>query len=53
MFLLKCLYLILTNLKLPISELIHKEVVSLPLSPVMELSEIDYVIEVLNNYRTK
>lgn len=42
-----------SNLKLTISELIHKEVVSLPLSPVMELSEIDYVIEVLNNYRTK
>ncbi len=35
----------------PISELIHREILSLPMSPVMEKEEIQRVIEVLNAYR--
>ena len=34
----------------PISELIHREILSLPMSPVMEKEEIQRVIEVLNAY---
>jgi dTDP-4-amino-4,6-dideoxygalactose transaminase len=36
---------------LPITEAIHEEVLSLPISPVMEQSGIDYIIKVLNGYR--
>ncbi len=39
------------NLQLPISEKIHAEVLSLPISPVMNDDEVDYVIEVINNYK--
>jgi dTDP-4-amino-4,6-dideoxygalactose transaminase len=38
------------NLSFPITEKIHREVLSLPISPVMEAAEIDRVIEALNNY---
>ena len=34
----------------PISERIHREILSLPMSPVMEKEEIQRVIEVLNEY---
>lgn len=35
---------------LPITELIHKEVLSLPISPIMQKKEIDKVIALLNDY---
>ena len=38
------------DLSLPISEKIHSEVLSLPLSPVMDSEEVDKIIEALNNY---
>lgn len=38
------------NLSYPISEAIHREVLSLPLSPVLKPEEVDYVIETLNKY---
>lgn len=38
------------ELSYQISEQIHAEVLSLPLSPVMTLQEVNKVIEVLNNY---
>jgi len=38
------------NFSYPISEQIHKEVISLPLSPVMEQVEIDTVIDLINAY---
>jgi dTDP-4-amino-4,6-dideoxygalactose transaminase len=34
----------------PVSEVIHKSVISLPLSPVMTNGEVSYVIQVVNNY---
>jgi len=34
----------------PISELIHKEVLSLPMSPVLTKEEIDKIINVINSY---
>jgi dTDP-4-amino-4,6-dideoxygalactose transaminase len=34
----------------PITEKIHNEVLSLPISPVMSADEVDYVIQVLNQY---
>ena len=38
------------NLYLPITEEIHKTVISLPISPVMEKDEIDKVIDIINKY---
>lgn len=35
----------------PISELIHSEVVSIPLSPVMKWEDVEYVSEAINEYR--
>lgn len=40
----------LNNLHLPISEQIHQEIISLPISPVMEESEIKKVVEIVNTY---
>lgn len=39
-----------SHLIFPISEKIHAEVVSLPMSPVMSNEEVERVISVLNNY---
>lgn len=41
------------NLSFPISEKIHNEVISLPLSSVMLDNEVDRVIEVLNGFKYK
>lgn len=38
------------SLKLLITEKIHNEVLSLPISPIMEIDEIEKVINILNNY---
>jgi len=38
------------NLQFPITEQISKEVLSLPISPVMSDSEVEYVVEVLNKF---
>lgn len=38
------------NLSFPITEKIHNEVLSLPISPVMTADEVSFVIEILNNY---
>jgi len=38
----------MNNITLPITELIHNEVLSLPISPVMEWSEVEKVVEIIN-----
>ncbi|MDQ6469157.1 DegT/DnrJ/EryC1/StrS family aminotransferase [Flavobacterium sp. LHD-80] len=38
------------NLSFPITEKIHNEVLSLPISPVLTETEIDFIIEILNKY---
>lgn len=38
------------SLKFPITEKVHQKVISLPMSPVMDDSQVATVIEVLNNY---
>jgi len=38
------------NLSYPITEKIHKEILSIPISPVISRKEQDYVIETLNKY---
>lgn len=43
-------YLELSTLSLPISELIHSTVLSLPISPVMPKEEVDRIVELLNAY---
>lgn len=43
-------YASLNNLIFPISEKIHDEVLSLPLSPVVTEAEVSYVIEILNKF---
>ena len=40
----------LSSLSLPITEKIHKEVISLPISPVMPPDHVEYLIEIVNNY---
>ncbi|HEC1754553.1 TPA: DegT/DnrJ/EryC1/StrS family aminotransferase [Campylobacter lari] len=39
------------NLSLPITELIHNEVLSLPISPVMTQEEVKCIVDVINNWR--
>ncbi len=39
------------SLSFPISEKIHSEVVSLPMSPVLESNEVDKIISVVNEYK--
>lgn len=43
-------YAELNHLSFPISEQMHKEVLSLPISPVMTDEEVDTVINVINQY---
>lgn len=38
------------NLSFPITEKIHREVISLPISPVMTDAEVEKVVEVVNRY---
>ncbi|MDR7210059.1 DegT/DnrJ/EryC1/StrS family aminotransferase [Flavobacterium piscis] len=38
------------TLSLPITEKIHDEVLSLPISPVISIDEVKFIVEVLNNY---
>jgi dTDP-4-amino-4,6-dideoxygalactose transaminase len=38
------------NLHLPLSEQIHEEIISLPISPIIPDNEIKYIIETVNNY---
>lgn len=40
----------LSHLSLPISEQIHREVISLPISPVQTLEQTQYVIDIVNRY---
>ncbi|WP_273403399.1 DegT/DnrJ/EryC1/StrS family aminotransferase [Campylobacter avium] len=39
------------HLSLPITEQIHKEVLSLPISPVMSMQEADFVVKTLNEFK--
>jgi len=41
------------DLVLPISEKIHNEVLSLPVSPVMTKEEIERVVKIINEYEQK
>ena len=38
------------HLSFPITEKIHDEVLSLPISPVLTMEEVDFIIEILNKY---
>ncbi|WP_308722773.1 DegT/DnrJ/EryC1/StrS family aminotransferase [Paenibacillus polysaccharolyticus] len=40
------------DLLFPISEKMHEEVVSLPISPVMQMEDVKTIVEVVNEYRT-
>jgi len=44
-------YKYLLNIKLPTTEKIHNEVLSLPISPVLSDPEIHYVVERINQYK--
>jgi dTDP-4-amino-4,6-dideoxygalactose transaminase len=39
------------NLSLPVSEKIHREVLSIPLNPTLTPSDVEYIVEVLNKYK--
>jgi dTDP-4-amino-4,6-dideoxygalactose transaminase len=38
------------NLSFPITEKVHNEVLSLPISPVLTMDEVDFIIEIINKY---
>jgi dTDP-4-amino-4,6-dideoxygalactose transaminase len=38
------------QLSFPITEKIHNEVLSLPISPVLTMEEVDYIVSILNQY---
>jgi len=38
------------NFSFPITEKIHNEVLSLPMSPVLTVDEVDFIISILNSY---
>ena len=38
------------NLSFPITEKIHNEILSLPMSPVLTMDEVSFVVEILNKY---
>ncbi|MDB5281082.1 MAG: putative PLP-dependent enzyme involved in cell wall biosis [Bacteroidota bacterium] len=40
----------LNHLSLPITEALHREVISLPISPVMTMEEVEYVIKAVNAF---
>jgi dTDP-4-amino-4,6-dideoxygalactose transaminase len=40
----------MSNLSFPISELIHKEIISLPMSPIMLERDLAFVVDAINNY---
>ena len=40
------------NLTYPITEKIHNEVLSLPISPVLTMDEVDFIVETLNKYES-
>ena len=40
-------------MNLPITEKIHDEIISLPISPVMTEDEMDRVVDVVNGYMKK
>jgi len=39
------------HLALPLTEQIHAEELSLPMSPVLELDEMEYVVKILNDWK--
>lgn len=39
------------HLKLPLTEQIHEQELSLPMSPVLELVELEYVVRMINNWK--
>jgi len=43
-------YINLKNLSLPITDKIHKEVISLPISPVMNMFEVEKVVAIINRF---
>ena len=40
----------MNNLSFPIKDKIHREVMSLPISPVMTIDEVKQVVELLNKF---
>ena len=40
----------MNHIEYPLTNMIHKEVLSLPISPVMKVEEVDYVIQKLNSW---
>ncbi|MFC0779297.1 DegT/DnrJ/EryC1/StrS family aminotransferase [Flavobacterium sp. HJSW_4] len=38
------------NMSFPITEKIHQEILSLPMSPILTEAEVDFIIEILNQY---
>jgi len=44
-------YSYLNKMNLPLTEKIHNEVLSIPMSPVMKESDVEYIIQTINNFK--
>jgi dTDP-4-amino-4,6-dideoxygalactose transaminase len=44
-------YIDFFNCNLPLSDLIHSQVLSLPISPVMEMSDVYLIVDLINSWR--
>lgn len=44
-------YVLMNELSFPVTEKIHNEVLSLPISPVMEMEEVKEVVRILNEWK--
>ncbi len=40
------------KINLPITEKIHDEVLSLPISPIMKKTEVEFIVKIINNYQS-
>ncbi|PKN89341.1 MAG: erythromycin biosynthesis sensory transduction protein eryC1 [Deltaproteobacteria bacterium HGW-Deltaproteobacteria-1] len=47
----QCAYRDFSNVSLPVSEKIHKEVLSLPISPVMDENDVEYIWNALEGFK--
>lgn len=43
-------YNYLNEVSLPVTETLHREVISLPISPIMPLEEVEYIVKMINSY---
>ncbi len=43
-------YSYLNEISLPVTEKLHREVISLPISPLMPMADVEYIVKIINSY---